>query len=265
MNRRRLVLGLVGAGAYVCVAVGLAGDGPVLPLYDGNLLPPEPYRWVNPPPRFAEGNVPPEPTTQEVALADTGSVSASIVTKDGQAAVVVRDGSFPPRLGEIAVLVEITPLDPAAIGPPPSARVGYDGNAYRFTAKYAKEGAEATLSQPVTIVLRTAVGGTRLLRRDARDWTEISAQPVPTSLQVFGESPQLGVFVAAQTIHDKGGGFPVLPVSVGATAAAAVVTWYSVAHLRQRKALPRRDRRAAGRGKPTTPQRPPPPPRRRKR
>ncbi|MGH2727343.1 MAG: hypothetical protein ACRDKS_10285 [Actinomycetota bacterium] len=261
MNRRRLLLGVVAAAAYVAAAVGLAGNGPVLPLYDGNLLPPEPYRWVNPPPDLAGTNVSPEPTRQEVALTESGSVSASIVTADSQAALVVRDGSFAARLGEIAVIVEITPLDPETIGSPPAA-VGYDGNAYRITATYAKDGAEAVLTTPVTVVLRSPLGGTRLLRRDGSTWTEISAQPVAASLQVFGETTQLGTFVAGQTIHPKGPAFPWLPVSLGASGVAAIAAWFSAAHLRRRKSLPRRDRRAAARGK-TAPRRPAP--RRRKR
>ncbi len=261
MSRRRIFLGLVAAAVYVAAAVGLAGDAPVLPLYDGNLLPPEPYRWVSPPPDSAATNVTPEPARQEVALTETGSVSGSIVTSDSQVALVVRDGSFAARLGEIAVIVEITPLDPATIGPPPM-KVRYDGNAYRITARYAKSGADAPLANPGTVVLRSPLGGTRLLRRQDPSWTEISAQPVAASLQVFAETTDLGTFVAGQTIHAIPSSFPWLPVSLGAAGVAAIAAWFSAAHIRRgRKAPPRRDRRAAMKGKPP----PRPAPRRRKR
>lgn len=263
MNRRRFFWGLAAAGIYVAVAIGLAGDGPVLPLYDIGPLPPQPYRWVHPPPEFEQSNVPPEPTRQEVALSDTGSVSASVVTPDGQAAFVVREGSFAPRLGEIAVFVEIVPVDPATLGPPPDG-LGYDGNAYRMTATYAKEGAPAELVKPGTVLLHAPLGGTHLLRNSRTGWERISnVTPVAQSLQVFGETDKLGSFVAALTIHAKP--FPWTPVSIGASGFAVAAAWVTAAQVRRRRQRrSRRDRRAAAKGR-MIPRPRPNPPRQKKR
>jgi hypothetical protein len=262
---RRLGLGLLAAGVYVASAVGFAGDGPVLPLYEGVPLD-MPYRWVNPPPEFAAGNVPPVPTKQEVAMTETGTVSASVLTDDGQAALVLREGAFAPRLGEIVVIVEIVPLDPATVDDPPEA-VRHDGNAYRMTATYPKENAPASLAVPATVVLRSPLGGTRLLRHDGTSWAEISAQPVAASLQVFGETSTLGIFVAGQTIHGKP--FPWLPVSLGASGVTVLAALYAARRSRSAKRAatqPRRVRRAAERtSKPTPdPGRPRPSPKRKK-
>lgn len=246
MTARRVLTGLVVGGLYVFVATGLVGDGPVLPLYEGVPLD-MPYHWVDPPPEFEAGNVPPEGTRQEVAMTDIGTVSASVLTPDGQAAFVLREGSFPTRLNEIAVMVDIQPVDPERFGEPPKG-TRYDGNAYTVTATYAKDGSTAELATPATVVLRSPLGGTRLLRREpATGWSEINeATPVAASLQVFAETTKLGTFVAAQTIH--GGGFPTLPVSLGASGVAIAAAWFVASRSRKKQSPPRRDRRAAAGG-----------------
>lgn len=254
------------AGVYLATVAGLAGEGPVLPLYDAGPIAPEPYRWVNPPAEFAVSNMPPEGTKQEVAMTDTGTVSSSILTPDSQAALILREGSFSPRLGEIAVMVEIQPIDPATVDQP-LAGARYDGNAYRISATYAKEGSSASLANPASVVLRSPLGGTRLLRHQgSAGWTELSAQPVAASLQVFGEVTQLGVFVAAQTIHAKP--FPWLAVSLGASGVAVVAGWAAArTRTRRRRQLPRRDRRQGARevGRGSIPKRGPGPKRKKSR
>ena len=243
---RRAWWGSVAVVAYVATALALSGPGPVLPLYDAVPLAPEPYRWVDPPPEFEAANTAPEGAKQEVPLTEEGSLSANIATPDNQAVLVLRDGSFPVRLGEIAVVVDVRPVDPGTVDDPPEG-VRFDGNAYVMSATYAKEGAAATLVNPGTVVLRSPLGGTRLLRHDGNDWAEISnAQPVAASLQVFGETTTLGTFVAAQTIHGKP--FPWVWVSVGASAVAVGAGWFAAGRRRKsRRRPPRRDRRQAAR------------------
>ena len=125
---------------------------------------------------------------------DAGSVSSSVVTPDGQGAVVVREGGFAAKLGEIAVMVDIQPKDPATMDEPPPS-TAYDGNAYVITATYAKDGPTATLQQPATVVLRSPLGGTQLLRHQpGTGWARIGDEtPVAASLQVFGETTRLGI------------------------------------------------------------------------
>lgn len=244
MRLRRLAWGAPFVAAYLVVAILLAGRGPVLPLYDAGPIAPQPYRWIDPPEEFASTNVAPEGTRQEVAMTDVGSVAATVLTPDGQAALSLRQGSFPRRLNEIAVTVDMQPADPKKFGEPPKG-TKYDGNAYTITATYAKDGTVAELAMPVTVILGAPLGGTRLLRLEpATGWSEISeTTPVSTSLQVFAESTKLGTFVVAQTIH--GGGFPTTPVSVGAAGVAIAVAWVVRLRSRKKRPPPRRDRRAA--------------------
>lgn len=247
MRARQLLLGLAIAAAYVAVTVGVIGDGPVLPLYEIGPIN-APYRWVDPPPELRNGNIAPEGTKQEVAMTDVGTVQASVITPDGQAAIVFRQGAFPTRLGEIAVMVDVQPKDPATLGEPPP-QTAYDGNAYVVTANYAKDGSTAELVQPATVVMKAPLGGTRLLRQQpGSGWVEVSEPTaVPMSLQVFGETTRLGTFVAAATIHGKP--FPTLPVSLGASGVAVAAALYVARRRASRKSASRRDRRAASRGK----------------
>lgn len=251
MKGRQLLLGVVLAAAYVAVTVGFNGEGPVLPLYEIGPIN-APYRWVDPPPDLAEGNIPPEGTKQEVAMTDVGTVQASVITPDGQAAIVFRQGAFPKRLGEIAVMVDVQPKDPKTLGEPPP-QTAYDGNAYVVTAVYAKDGSTAELVTPATVVMKAPLGGTRLLRQQpGSGWVEVSEPTaVPMSLQVFGEATRLGTFVAAVTIHGKP--FPTLPVSLGASGVAVIAALYFARRRGSKRPPSRRHRRAAAQGKTSGP------------
>jgi hypothetical protein len=234
--KRRVLWGLLALGAYVAVAVWSPGS-PSRPLFDVT-GPPPPYRWVNPPPQYAAGNLKPEATTHDLILGAAGSDAASIATGDGQAAIVLKEGAFGPKAGEKSVVVRIDPLDPATIGPPP-AGLRYDGNAYRIIAAYKKSGVEAKLMQPSTVVLSFPIVATQLFRRDANVWTDLKANPVSVSLQIFSTTTQAGVFVAAGPplaggTPKTGGKFPAaLVISLGAAVAAVIAG--VVARLRARK------------------------------
>jgi hypothetical protein len=221
----------------VAVAVWSPGS-PTRPLFDVT-GPPAPYRWVNPPPEYATGNLKPEGTTHDLVLGPAGSDASSIATGDGQAAIVLKEASFAARQGETAVVVKIDPLDPATIGTPPTGS-RYDGNAYRFLAAYKKSGVEAKLAQGATVVLQFPIVATKLLRRDGTVWTDLKANPVSVSLQVFATSTQLGVFVAAgppiPSGEPKKGKFPAaLVISLGAAAAAVVAGLIARTRARKRR------------------------------
>jgi hypothetical protein len=220
---RRAIVGAAVLAAYVAVAMVIPG-GPTRPLFDG-IAPPAPYRWVNPPPEFVQGNGKPESASHDLTLGASGSDAASIATPDGQAAVVLKEGSFAARRGEKTVVIRIDPLDPATFGRPPSEQ-RYDGNAYRYIAAYKLSGEEAKLTQPATVVLQFPIVSTHLLRRDGNAWTDLKANPVSVSLQIFASSAMLGVFVATgpplpSDTPEKS--FPLaLVISLGAAAAAVV-------------------------------------------
>ena len=66
------------------------------PLYDG-FAPPPSYRFVDPPPFFAAGNVEPQPMSTTIALGASGSEPAGVATPDGQFVVSLGRGAIARR------------------------------------------------------------------------------------------------------------------------------------------------------------------------
>jgi hypothetical protein len=192
----RLAWGVVVVAAYIA-AVGMSASGgwPARLLFDG-VGPPNPYRWVSPPPERAASNQPPMLAQRTAKLTSKGSFGMSVVTGDGQASLVAPEGAFPVEPGQRSVLITITPSDPASLGDPLPGLL-YQGNAYTFDAKYQPSGTPAPLVKPVSILLQYPVHATAILRRDGDRWTALKSTAVPASLQVFADTQRLGVFVAA--------------------------------------------------------------------
>ncbi len=193
-QRLGLAWGLAAVICYLLVGTQLWPANPVRLLYEGE-APPLPYRWVRPPANLPVPNQPPSPGAGDIALTPTGSQSASILTDDGQAALILRFGAIAPRAGASTVTVKLAPLDPRSIAPPPDKLV-FDGNAYRMEATY-NTGGPATLVKPVTPVLRYPKHASVLLRYSGSGWVALETHVVAGSLQMFGPTDVLGIFVAA--------------------------------------------------------------------
>lgn len=212
-QRLGIAWGLAATICYLAAGALVWPANPIRLLYEGE-APPPPYRWVRPPANLPEPNQPPAPGVGEIPLTPTGSQSASILTDDGQAALILRFGAIAPLVGASKVRVRITPLDPRSVAPPPAGLV-FDGNAYRMEATY-DTGGPATLAKLVTPVLRYPRHATALLRFSEAGWIDLHGRVVPGSLQLFGPADTLGVFVAAAPP-----GTPPIPWATYAPAAAA--------------------------------------------
>lgn len=131
-------------------------------LYDG-ITPLPPYQWVHPPRELARDNRPPQPGRATRDLDPSGRSAGAVATGDAQCTVIFNDGSIAAGpLGQ-TITVTVTPLDPAAVGPPPPG-TRFDGNACRFEAVYGRSGAVPRYARPVTVVLRYATGGKQVVR-----------------------------------------------------------------------------------------------------
>lgn len=218
---RRLALALGAAAGALYVAVTVFGQGrmPARLLFDG-FAPPQPYRWVSPPPQFAGSNQPPLAARGTVQLTAQGSGSVSLATGDGQAYFIAAEGAFRSREGQRSITISITPENSAKFAPPPGG-FALDGNAYTFGASYQPSGEVATPAKRVSVVLRYPVHATVLLRRSGDTWTRIDTIKVPASLEVFANVTKLGTFAAAAP---KSSSPPrwVLYFSIGAIMLAAV-------------------------------------------
>jgi len=189
-----LAWGLAAAVCYLIAGVYVWPAVPLRILYEG-AAPPLPYRWVRPPRNLPEPNQPPSPGVGTIRFTPAGSQSASVLTDDGQAGLIFRSGAIAPHDGASSMNVRITPLDPEAVSPAP-AGVQFDGNAYRMEAAYNADG-PITLLKPVIPVLRYPKHATMLLRSSGSGWTPVETHVVADSLQLFGPTDRLGVFVAA--------------------------------------------------------------------
>ena len=82
---------------------------------------------------------------------------------------------------------------------PPAANPSPQGNAYAISAKYVPSGTQATpaAGHPVTVLLRYPSQATKLLRLTNGRWTPLKAQNLASTLQIYGNTSELGTFVAA--------------------------------------------------------------------
>ena len=195
---RAFAWGMGAAALYLAVAAAgfRSGAVPVRILFDG-VAPPPPYRWARPPEALAPGNQAPEGGMGTVSLDAAGSAPASATTGDGQATVNVAGRAVPGERGEVSVVVRVTPLDPAIIGPPPQG-LRFDGNAYRIEITYASSGTPVELRRPLTVALRYATGGTSLVRSLGAVCAVLPATRFGGSLHLLVASTETaGVFAAA--------------------------------------------------------------------
>jgi hypothetical protein len=165
---------------------------PVRPLYDGGPAT-LPYNWVKPPSGFK--NTKPTAHSQDVDIGGKGSVGANVSTTDGQANLIMPEGSFAKHADDKSVRIRFVPLDPAKITPP--AKPSAQGNAYAITAKYEPSGSEAVPAHVLTVLLRYPASALTMLRLDGNHWTRLKAQDLSSSLQIYANTNKLGTFVAA--------------------------------------------------------------------
>lgn len=227
MKLRVLSWGVVAAGLYIFSAVLVQSAGqPVFPLFDG-FGPPQPYRWVSPPPEAAASNEPPTPGVGEVSLKGAAQ-NFFVSTEDGQASLAGVSTAFTRQPRRNKVKVNLTPLDPQSLGSPPRGLV-FDGNAYEIQATYASSGEEAFIEGKIQVILRYPRRSNVVLTWTGSQWKRLESFVIRPSLQVYAEVDELGTFVAAgppQRVHRRS----ILPwiasVGAGVAVSAAGVAFF---------------------------------------
>jgi hypothetical protein len=228
---RRALLGACAIGLYLLAVT--TTHVPVRPLYDGT-GPPLPYNWVKPPSGFK--NKKPRAFSQNVDIGKKGSVGANLATDDGQAVLILPEGSFAEHGGDTSIRFRFVPLDPAKVTPPPTGP-SPQGNAYAVTAKYLPSGTEAAPAQPITVLLRYPSQATTILRLDGSTWRPLKAQNLASTLQIYANTPKLGTFVAAGGHNNS---LILWYITGGVSAIAAILGLFL--GLRERRARPARRR-----------------------
>ena len=228
------------AAAGLLVGAALAVPGPARlnrGLYDG-ISPMPPYQWARPPRELARDNRPPQPGRAVLDLDAAGRSPGSVATGDGQCTVIFNDGAVAAAPNDRTLVVTITPLDPAAVAPPPPG-MRFDGNACRFEAVYGGSGAAPRYRRTLTLVLRYASGGTEIVR--AVPGAPPAWQPLKTIRYaghlhlLVGDIASLGTFASVAPA-----GTPYVqpvPWGVYGAAAAAAGGAIALAMARRRRAL----------------------------
>src|SRR5438552_1094584 len=134
----RLVLGMTARRAGVAaLALGLITaallhgrmDSP--PVYDGIIVPPEPYRWESPPPNLASGNKPPLSGETTLPIQNGQVAGGGVQTGDNQAVIYFGPGAFKAPAGATGVRCSIAP-DPNPPAPSGAPRPSIFSDLGRF-------------------------------------------------------------------------------------------------------------------------------------
>jgi hypothetical protein len=196
-RQRSRVWGLAAGILLVVAACGSVALGLLegIPVFDG-LAPPPAYRWVRPPSELRAGNRAPASVSATVPLTESGSAAAVVSTPDDQVQVTIPAGAFPPAAGQNALAVDIQPLDPAQVPPPPAGMI-IQGNAYRITVANVASGATVTAVQPVDVTLRYPVDATSVILLTDAGWRALPATLESAALAVDATTTRFGIFAAA--------------------------------------------------------------------
>src|SRR5439155_25777457 len=112
-----LVLGMTAPrrAGLVALALGLLAAAllhskSAPPVFDGIIVPPEPYRWVSPPPNLAAGNKPPLPGEVTLPIQNGQVAGGGPQTGDSQVVMYFAPATFKAPSGAQSVKCTIDPL-----------------------------------------------------------------------------------------------------------------------------------------------------------
>jgi hypothetical protein len=214
-RRAAALAGLLAAVAYLAGALASGALDPWArrPLLDG-LAPRAPYRWVAPPPELASGNKTPSSGHFEAKLVAGGSQVGAFSTQDTQVTLILGQAAFEASSGQDKVAVDVTPVDPAKLAPPPAGMLAA-GNAYRVQASYLPskrpiEAVDGELSLGLVYPLLSApvadpAGHVVLQSRDGHEWTQLPSVDVPGTHQVTAQLAEPGYVMAGIPAGSAGG------------------------------------------------------------
>jgi len=242
MRGRAVVLGAAIVAAYLVVVTLTAAVRPhdARPLYDGFVVPTS-YRFVDPPPFFASGNVKPQTLSTTIALGPRGTVPAGFATPDGQFVVSLGAGAISRVNGATSVAVHVTPLAPSHLAAVPGG-LRANGNAYRVEMTYEPIGASVTrLAKPGTLLMEIPeLGNALFVSVGPTAWSSLAARPIPPrELSLSATFASSGDYLAATNLPELAAppgrsGHGALLLGVG-TAVVAVVMFAAVLVVMRRR------------------------------
>jgi hypothetical protein len=175
--RRAHRLGLAALTLGLAAALLLHGQTPIPPLYDGIVVPPEPYRWESPPPNLRNGNQLPEGGEATLPVLNGQVSGGGVQTGDNQVIMYFGPGTFKPPEGATSIKCSIEPL-----ANPPVAPSGWDirGNVYRIACAGQPNGGTATPGNTFHLTLRMPPGPANDIQYyDGQSWHQLTTLFAP--------------------------------------------------------------------------------------
>lgn len=169
--------GLIALAVGLIAAAVLHGRIAAPPIYDGIILPPEPYRWESPPPNVAAGNKPPLPGDATLPVQNAQVAGGGVQTGDNQVVMYFGPGAFKPPAGATGVRCTIVP-DPN----PPASPAGVEirGNVYRIGCVGDPGGGPVTVVSPYHLTMRFPPGAFKEVHyNDGSGWRALPTLTAP--------------------------------------------------------------------------------------
>jgi hypothetical protein len=165
-----LVLGMAAAAL-------LHGRLATPPVYDGIIVPPEPYRWESPPPNLRAGNKAPLPGEATLPVTNGQVAGGGVQTGDNQVIIYFGAGTFKAPAGTQTVKCTIAP-DPNPPPPPPGVEIR--GNVYRIGCVAQPAGTSVTLNSSYHLTLRFPPGAfSEIQFNDGTSWRALPTLRAP--------------------------------------------------------------------------------------
>jgi hypothetical protein len=173
------------------------------------------HRWVRSVPSLAAQTTQPATDTFELRFrgrpprSDLGGLS----TRDDQFFVAFSEGAVRSSPGQTSIRIQVTPVDPAALGPRPQGLEAV-GNAYCLQVSYAPSGrpikgfaGEVKAGFSYSLAAATALGDLSLVySRDGRAWTRLETADAPGVREATSRIPGPGYLLLATSPVGAGTG-----------------------------------------------------------
>jgi hypothetical protein len=175
MTARRTGLAALVVG--LAAAALLHGRVAVPPVYDGIIVPPEPYRWESPQPNLRAGNKPPLPGETTLPVLNGQVAGGGVQTGDSQVVIYFGPGTFKAPAGATGVKCTVVP-DPNP--PAPLAGTEIRGNVYRITCAGEPGGGPVTVVTTYHLTMRFPPGAFKEIQYyDGSSWRVLPTQRAP--------------------------------------------------------------------------------------
>jgi hypothetical protein len=170
-------VGLAALAVGLVAAALLHGRLAGPPVYDGIIVPPEPYRWESPPPDVRAGNKAPLSGTATLPVVNGQVAGGGVQTDDSQAVIYFGPGAFKAPIGDQTARCTIQP-DPNPPAPPPG--VDIRGNVYRVMCVGQPSGGLATVASTYHLTMRFPPGAFKeIWYYDGSSWRALPTLRAP--------------------------------------------------------------------------------------